>query len=105
MVTEAQYQQLGKTWVSSDGAKRRIYFPETLLTDIIGLTYTTYNTGNIRSASLKGQPIAHRKADQIRTTLRYGKAYVDCHDSSLRAEGFGSYTDTILAGLAQRASV
>jgi len=102
MATEHQYEALGRTWVNPDGTKRRIYFPENLLAELIGLKVTTYKTGNISSASLNGQKISNGKADQIRTTLRYGKAYFDCMDGTVKTENLGAYTETIVAGLAAR---
>ena len=103
-MTEHQYEKLGRTWVSPDGSKRRIYFAETLLADLIGFRYTTYKTGNISSASLQGAKLSNGKADTLRQALRGSTAYFDCVTQQLCVEGVAPYAAQILAGLQQRAS-
>lgn len=98
-MTEELAQQFGRTWVSNDGTKRRVYFPETLLARLIGLRISTYKTGNISGATLDGEKISNGRADKIRTLLRFGKAYFDCHTQTLVTENLGSYADDIVAGL------
>ena len=102
-MTEEQYEKLGRTWVSNDGTKRRIYFPETLLAELIGFTYSTYKTGNISGASLNGNKLSNGKAERLRTDLRFGKAYFDCNTEEVCVEGLKQYEGQIVAGLRARA--
>jgi len=51
----------GSEWIRGD--KHRIYFND--LPKWYGLQYTTYNTGNVKSAQLDGQPISNSQARGI----------------------------------------
>jgi hypothetical protein len=44
------------------GDKHRFYFDETLLGDLINFRVNRYNTGNISSATLNGEPVSNSKA-------------------------------------------
>lgn len=55
----------GKYWKSSDGSKERIYLSGDAFSEMIGLKTEQYNTGNISSATLKGEPISNSQAKKI----------------------------------------
>ena len=64
-----------KRWTK--GVYDRLYIRSTLC----GLELSFYNTGNIRSAKLNGDPISNCRARK----LREGKNYIDLADGSVHA--------------------
>lgn len=104
MAIETPYVAIGgKLWTSSDNSKHRVYFPAELLEEIVGLSYTTYKTGNISGASLHGSKISNGKAEQLRTTLRMGKCWYDCEAQTLMTQGLGATIGTqVVAGIKAR---
>ncbi|MFA5407172.1 MAG: hypothetical protein WC343_00190 [Bacilli bacterium] len=68
----------GNEWQAGD--HHRIYFND--LEDLYGLETTRYKTGNISTASLRGESISNNKARQISYALRYGKLYYDLVEGS-----------------------
>ena len=94
----------GKVWTSSDGTKTRVYFPDQVVMDLIDLTITTYKTGNISSARLRGAKIANGKADKLRDTIRFGKFYLDCANGQLHTEGLLSLGTDLVTRLEQNFS-
>lgn len=72
----------GKRWVSPDGSKERIYLNDTdTLASTIGLKYTTYKSGAIKSATLNGEKISNSKANDIFSNLQ--GAYYDVKTGTL----------------------
>jgi len=55
----------GRYWKSDDGSKERVYIDGKAFSEMIGLKTEQYNTGNISSATLKGEPISNSKANKI----------------------------------------
>ena len=68
----------GKLWERH--GKRRIYFNR--LHEWYGLTYETYNTGNIRDAWVDGQRVSNNEGRGILYTLQYGKLWYDIDEGT-----------------------
>lgn len=66
----------GKVWEKN--GKNRVYFNQELILKAMGLKYTTYNTGNISSASLRGETISHAECGRILSNI--DSAYYDFED-------------------------
>lgn len=66
----------GKEWKRDD--KHRVYFND--LASLFGLKTSHYNTGNISSASLDGQPISNGRAREIAGALSGSKVWYDLGD-------------------------
>jgi len=65
----------GKEW--EKGSNHRIYFDN--LEKWYGLTYDTYNTGNISNAKLDGESISNSQANKILKSLTWAKLYYDAN--------------------------
>lgn len=65
--------RLGK-WTHPGNNEVRYYVNN--LTEIVGLEYGRYNTGNISSATLAGDVISNSEAGRILGMLEYGKVWV-----------------------------
>ena len=68
----------GKLWEGY--GKRRIYFNR--LHEWYGLTYETYNTGNISAAFVDGQRVSNNEGRGILYTLQYGKLWYDIDEGT-----------------------
>ena len=73
----------GNLW--EKGSMRRVYFND--VPAMIGLSYSTYNTGNISSASLNGVAISNSECRRILSSI--GKIYWDLDTGKIH----GSYTE------------
>lgn len=73
----------GNLW--EKGSMRRVYFNN--VPAMIGLSYSTYNTGNISSASLNGTRISNSECGRILRSI--GKIYWDLDTGKIH----GSYTE------------
>lgn len=67
------------------------------LADLIGLSYTKYNTGNISSAELNGETISNSECNRILAAL--DKAYVDLKTDTVYIDGRDDAAEVIIAGL------
>ncbi|WP_158784177.1 hypothetical protein [Pantoea sp. BAV 3049] len=65
----------GNEWVKGD--YHRVYFNAATMIKFIGLSYSTYKTGNISSATLNGNHISNGKAASIRNGLAACKFWFD----------------------------
>lgn len=73
----------------------RIYIKR--LADLIGLSYTKYNTGNISSAELNGEAISNSECNRILAAL--DKAYIDLKTNTVYIDGRDDAAEVIIAGL------
>ncbi len=73
---EQRLAKIGKLW--ERGEMKRLYFNG--LEQFIGLEFSTYKTGNIKSARLNGESISNTQARGIVSQLSYGKVYFDLAD-------------------------
>lgn len=77
--TREQLERVGGSyWQTSDGSKRRVYFNR--LSELYGLSYATYNSGNISSATLNGEIISNNKARHLAATLDAMMLWYDLSD-------------------------
>lgn len=67
------------------------------LADLIGLSYTKYNTGNISSAELNGETISNSECNRILAAL--DKAYIDLKTNTVYIDGRDDAAEAIIAGL------
>lgn len=67
------------------------------LADLIGLSYTKYNTGNISSAELNGETISNSECNRILAAL--DKAYIDLKTNTVYIDGRDDAAEVIIAGL------
>ena len=67
------------------------------LADLIGLSYTKYNTGNISSAELNGEGISNSECNRILAAL--DKAYIDLKTNTIYIDGRDDAAEVIIAGL------
>ena len=67
------------------------------LADLIGLSYTKYNTGNISSAELNGETISNSECNRILAAL--DKAYIDLKTNTVYIDGREDAAEVIIAGL------
>lgn len=67
------------------------------LADLIGLSYTKYNTGNISSAELNGETISNSECNRILAAL--DKAYIDLKTNTIYIDGRDDAAEFIIAGL------
>lgn len=67
------------------------------LADLIGLSYTKYNTGNISSAELNGETISNSECNRILAALN--KAYIDLKTNTIYIDGREDAAEVIIAGL------
>lgn len=67
------------------------------LADLIGLSYTKYNTGNISSAELNGEAISNSECNRILAAL--DKAYIDLKTNTIYIDGRDDAAEVIIAGL------
>lgn len=65
----------GSEWIKGD--YHRVYFNGEALCEIIGLSYSTYKTGNVSFAVLNGVKISNTKAASLRARLFTGKLWFD----------------------------
>ena len=73
----------------------RLYIKK--LADLIGLSYTKYNTGNISSAELNGETISNSECNRILAAL--DKAYIDLKTNTVYIDGRDDAAEVIIAGL------
>ena len=73
----------------------RLYIKK--LADLIGLSYTKYNTGNISSAELNGETISNSECNRILAAL--DKAYIDLKTNTVYIDGREDAAEVIIAGL------
>lgn len=64
---------------------RRIYLNN--LTELYGLEYDTYNTGNISAAWVDGKRISNNSARQIASMLYNGKLWYDLNSGRFDSKG------------------
>ena len=67
------------------------------LADLIGLSYTRYNTGNVSSAELNGETISNSECNRILAAL--DKAYIDLKTNTVCIDGREDAAEVIIAGL------
>ena len=78
----------GKKWESSDKSKSRVYFGTDFIAKAKGFEYTTYKTGNISSASLKGESLSNSKAKSLLSSIASGKFWYDVNSREFVSDGF-----------------
>lgn len=89
-------RQYGKLWESSDGRVKRLYLKPYNL----GLKTEKYNTGNIKSATVNGEPISNSKASGLLNmeayiNLKTGK--LEGSDAREFSKYFGKDIDKIIS--------
>lgn len=67
------------------------------LADLIGLSYTRYNSGNVSSAELNGEAISNSECNRILAAL--DKAYIDLKANTIYIDGRDDAAEVIIAGL------
>lgn len=92
----ADVRQYGKLWESSDGRVKRLYLKPYNL----GLKTEKYNTGNIKSATVNGEPISNSKASGLLNmeayiNLKTGK--LEGSDAREFSKYFGKDIDRIIS--------
>lgn len=85
----------GKAWTSKDGTKHRVYF--NALDRWYGLQYTTYNTGNVASATLDGQHLSNSDARRILVATQCGKLWYDLDRQTWASRDLDSHYDPNIA--------
>lgn len=65
----------GNRW--QKGGKDRVYFSAGVAAELIGLRYDSYKTGNISSATLKGESISNSSCKSILLALTDANLYYD----------------------------
>jgi hypothetical protein len=106
--TEDQMTSIGgNLWAGRDGNKRRVYFND--WPEMAGFRYTTYNSGNISSASINGETLANGRAAQLVGAKVYwenGEIHttLDRYEDVLRrvSTSVGDMTNQIAEAIAQR---
>ena len=73
----------------------RLYIKK--LADLIGLSYTRYNSGNVSSAELNGEAISNSECNRILAAL--DKAYIDLKTNTVYIDGRDDAAEIIIAGL------
>lgn len=68
----------GKLW--EKGSYRRIYFDDGVILDADGLKVSYYNSGNVSSASYRGEAISNSEAKRILSQYVGGKFWYDLTD-------------------------
>lgn len=94
-------KKIGNEWTKDK--IQRIYFNN--LEELIGLEYTTYNTGNISTAKLKGEKISNTKASRLASELSYAKVWFDLADGEFHCQMGNAaieYFGEIVAAIKQR---
>lgn len=76
----------GSYWQSADGSRRRVYFNDLL--GLFGVEARFYNSGNVQSATLDGEPISNTEFKKISADLASAKLWVDLTDGRLLVQGF-----------------
>ena len=92
----ADVRQYGKLWESSDGRVKRLYLKPYNL----GLKTEKYKTGNIKSATVNGEPISNSKASGLLNmeayiNLKTGK--LEGSDAREFSKYFGKDIDKIIS--------
>ncbi len=90
----------GREWIK-DG-KHRVYFNDDVMCDLYGLKTSHYNTGNVSSASLNGEPISNSRARKILSTL-VGKLWYDLADGQFHSQYLSDSTvEKLVAEITRR---
>lgn len=96
-LTDEQIERLvnagASRWTKHE--RDRLYIKR--LADLIGLSYTKYNTGNISSAELNGETISNSECNRILAAL--DKAYIDLKTNTIYIDGRDDAAEVIIAGL------
>ena len=81
-----RFGHLGNIWVK--GERRRLYWNREKLASALGYDWSTYNTGNISSATLDGEEISNSEMHRVLVML--DGAYTDLvTGKNFRAQNFG----------------
>lgn len=97
-------EQIGSRW--QKGNMDRIYVND--LADWYGLRYSTYNTGNISSATLNGEKVSNSQARRIADDLNFIKLWYDVPTGQwmtktlVTVNNVESYTRPIIAAIQAR---
>ena len=83
----AALETIGNLWEKDD--MKRLYFNGKALANLIGFEFTTYKTGNIQGASLKGSKLSNSKARKLWTELDTGKCWYDYNDKQFKFKYIG----------------
>lgn len=96
-LTQDQIQRLinagANRWTKFE--RDRLYIKK--LADLIGLSYTRYNSGNVSSAELNGEAISNSECNRILAAL--DKAYIDLKTNTIYIDGRDDAAEVIIAGL------
>lgn len=96
-LTQDQIQRLvnagANRWTKYE--RDRLYIRR--LTDLIGLSYTRYNSGNVSSAELNGESISNSECNRILAAL--DKAYIDLKTNTVYIDGRDDAAEVIISGL------
>ena len=76
----------GKRWTKN--AMDRVYFNGEVNAKMIGFSYSSYKTGNVSSASLRGESISNNRASSIRTSIFCCKCWFDLNDQAFHIDNY-----------------
>lgn len=83
--TIEQLTQAGGTRWTKNGMDR-FYFNN--ISELFGLSVSTYKTGNISSATLNGEPISNSKATAMKAHFDHAKLWFDTADNLFHGRDF-----------------
>ena len=82
-----QLKKIGNEWSSADGSKHRIYFND--LEGLYGLKCQYYNSGNISSATFRGEKISNTTAREYQDKFAGDKKiWFDINSGTFESKGF-----------------
>ncbi len=87
----------GRPWQKN--GKNRVYFPGRALEHVVDLQTTRYGTGNISSATLKGERIANGRARDIVSALDQAKVWYDVDTDTFHVQAGWAHDEKILQWL------
>lgn len=90
----------GREWIKDD--MRRVYFNVDLAAELIGLSVTRYNTGNISAAKLNGEKISNSKARKILGELEFGKVWYDVNSGEFHTRGMPNWGAAVIEAIKAR---
>lgn len=81
----------GSRWTRGD--HDRVYFNEDQILEMIGLSVSYYNTGNISSATYGGAHLSNNRARKMVGEVRSAKVYVDVATGDVKISTYGGDVD------------
>lgn len=98
LTVEALVKLGGSEWIKGD--YHRVYFNGDALCEIIGLSISTYKTGNVSFAVMNGEKISNTKASSLRSRLFTGKFWFDAKTGEFASRDMSSEIfETVIAAI------